>query len=124
MAEEVAAGAKSVEGAEVDVSQLRETLPAEVIEKMGAVEARKAFAHVPEADSDRLSDADAILFGAPTRFGNMAATHPGSHVGKKRGLKDEEEWRERRRGNPQAARRYTFLAAFLAESNLTICVIA
>ena len=38
---------------------------------MGAVEAQKAFAHVPVATVDELASADAIIFGTPTRFGNM-----------------------------------------------------
>ncbi|MFQ5735420.1 MAG: NAD(P)H:quinone oxidoreductase [Thermodesulfobacteriota bacterium] len=73
MAEAVAEGARSVEGAEVKVLQVRETLPPEVIEKMGAVEARKAFAHVPVAEASDLEGVDAVVFGTPTRFGNMCA---------------------------------------------------
>ncbi|GMR05394.1 MAG: NAD(P)H:quinone oxidoreductase type IV [Thermodesulfobacteriota bacterium] len=73
MAEAVAEGAGSVEGAEVKVLQVPETLPGEVIEKMGAVEAKKAFGHVPIATLDDLSGADAVIFGTPTRFGNMCA---------------------------------------------------
>ena len=53
--------------------QVPETLPDDVIAKMGATEARKAFAHVPVADPETLPQADAILFGTPTRFGNMCA---------------------------------------------------
>ena len=71
MAEAVAEGARSVKGAEVKLVQVPETLPAEVIEKMGAVEAKKAFAKVPIATLDDLSGADAVIFGTPTRFGNM-----------------------------------------------------
>ena len=71
MAEAVAEGAKEVPGAEVRVRRVPETLPAEVIEKMGAVEAQKAMSHVPIATVDDLAWADAIFFGTPTRFGNM-----------------------------------------------------
>jgi len=39
---------------------------------MGATDAQKAFANVPVATVDDLADADAIVFGTPTRFGNMA----------------------------------------------------
>lgn len=73
MAEAVAEGARSVPGAEVLLRQVPETLSDEVIAKMGAVEARQAFAHVPVADAECLADADAIIFGTPTRFGNMCA---------------------------------------------------
>jgi NAD(P)H dehydrogenase (quinone) len=71
MAEAVAAGAKSVAGAEVEIRRVPETLPPEVLEKMGAVEAQKAFSHVPVCNIEELIQADAIIFGTPTRFGNM-----------------------------------------------------
>ena len=48
-----------------------ETLPPDVIEKMGAAEAQKTMADVPIATVDELGQADAIIFGTPTRFGNM-----------------------------------------------------
>ncbi|MEQ8849993.1 NAD(P)H:quinone oxidoreductase [Botrimarina sp.] len=72
LAEAVAEGAKGVSGAEVGLYQVAETLPKEVLEKMGAIDARKAFDHVPQASVDVLAESDAILFGTPTRFGNMA----------------------------------------------------
>jgi NAD(P)H dehydrogenase (quinone) len=71
MAEAVAEGAKEVTGAVVVLRRVPETLPQEVLRKMGAVEAQKAFAHVPVCTVDELKEADAILFGTPTRFGNM-----------------------------------------------------
>ena len=73
MAEAIAEGARSVPGVEVVLRQVPETLPDDVIATMGATEARKAFAHVPLADTETLPQADAILFGTPTRFGNMCA---------------------------------------------------
>lgn len=71
MAEAVAEGAREVEGAEVKVCRVPETLPPEVLEKMGAVESQKAMAHVPVCQVEDLAAADAIIFGTPTRFGNM-----------------------------------------------------
>jgi len=71
MAEAVVEGAKSVEGTEVLLRRVPETLPTEVLEKMEAVEAQKAFAHIPVCTLEDLSAADAIIFGTPTRFGNM-----------------------------------------------------
>ena len=71
MAEAVAEGVKTVAGAEVEIRRVPETLPQEVLEKMGAVEAQKAFSHVPECTLDELAQADAVIFGTPTRFGNM-----------------------------------------------------
>jgi NAD(P)H dehydrogenase (quinone) len=73
MAQAVVEGAKQVSGAEVSLYQVAEILPDEVLEKMGAKAARASFASVPVATVDQLADADAIIFGTPTRFGNMCA---------------------------------------------------
>jgi len=73
IAEAVAEGAREVEGAEVELLQVPELVPDEVLEKSGAKKARAAFAHIPVAKVSDLSDADAIIFGTPTRFGNMCA---------------------------------------------------
>ena len=71
MAQAVAEGARSVAGVEAELRQVPETLPDEVLVKMGAVEARKQQADVPIATLDDLINADALVFGTPTRFGNM-----------------------------------------------------
>lgn len=71
MAEAVAEGAREVAGAEIIVRRVPETLPPDVLEKMGAMEAQKRMAHIPVCTVNELSEADAILFGSPTRFGNM-----------------------------------------------------
>ena len=73
LAEAVAAGVREVAGAEVALYQVPELVPEEVLRRSGAIEARAQFAHVPTASVDRLPDADAIIFGTPTRFGNMCA---------------------------------------------------
>src|SRR5665648_37591 len=73
MAEAVAEGARDINGADVNVFQVAETLPNDVLAKMGALEAKKMFAHIPIATVDNLSEADAIIFGTPTRFGMMSA---------------------------------------------------
>ena len=71
MAEAVAEGVKEVSGAQVEMRRVPETLPKEVLSAMGALEAQKAFAHVPVCTVEDLTKADAIIFGTPTRFGNM-----------------------------------------------------
>jgi len=71
MAEAVAEGVRSVPGAEAILRRVPETLPPDVLQKMGAVEAQKAFAHIPVGTVDELPAAEAIIFGTPTRFGNM-----------------------------------------------------
>ena len=73
MAEAVAEGAKAATDTEVSLFQVAELVPEEVLEKSGAKAAREAFSHVPVATPDQLADADAIIFGTPTRFGNMTA---------------------------------------------------
>src|SRR5947208_10977767 len=73
MAEAVAAGARAAGAAEVSLWQVPELVPDEILEKSGANIARAAFAHVPVAKPAQLAEADAIIFGTPTRFGNMAA---------------------------------------------------
>jgi NAD(P)H dehydrogenase (quinone) len=73
LAEAVAEGARQVSGAEVSLWQVPELVPEAALEKSGAKAARQQFAHVPVAQPQQLADADAILFGTPTRFGNMSA---------------------------------------------------
>lgn len=73
LAEAVAEGAREVTGAEVSLYQVPELVPDEVLEKSGAKTARASFAQVPIARPEQLADADAIIFGTPTRFGNMCA---------------------------------------------------
>ena len=71
LAEAIAEGAREVKGAEVEMRRVPETLPEEILGKMGATEPQKAFAHIAVCNVDELASADAILFGTPTRFGNM-----------------------------------------------------
>lgn len=73
MAEAVAEGAREVADTEVALYQVPELMPEEALEKSGAKAARAAFAHVPVIAPDRLAEADAVIFGTPTRFGNMCA---------------------------------------------------
>jgi NAD(P)H:quinone oxidoreductase type IV len=73
LAEAVAEGARAVSGAQVQLLRVPETLSAEVLAKMGAAEAQKAFAHIPIADPKNLADADAIILGSPTRYGAATA---------------------------------------------------
>jgi len=73
MAEAVAEGARQVPGAEVTLLQVAELVPDAALERTGAKATRQAFASIPVADPKQLAEADAIIFGTPTRFGNMAA---------------------------------------------------
>ena len=71
MAEAMAEGVRAVSGAEAILRRVPETLAGDVLQKMGAVEAQKTFAHIPICTVDELAKVDAIIFGTPTRFGNM-----------------------------------------------------
>ena len=69
MAEAVAEGARAVARTEVTVKRVPELVPAEVLRKSGA----KTDQPAPVAEVAELANYDAILFGTPTRFGNMTA---------------------------------------------------
>ena len=71
MAEAIAEGVKAVDGAEAVMRRVPETLSDDVLANMGAVEAQKSFSNVPVCTVDELASADAVIFGTPTRFGNM-----------------------------------------------------
>jgi NAD(P)H dehydrogenase (quinone) len=69
MAEAVAEGARSVAGAEVLVKRVPELMSEDVARKAGMKVNQKA----PVASVEELANYDAIIFGTPTRFGNMTA---------------------------------------------------
>ena len=71
LAEAIAEGARQIENNEVVVKRVPETLPPDVLEKTGATKAQQAFAHVPIVTPAELIEYDAILFGTPTRYGNL-----------------------------------------------------
>lgn len=71
MAEAVAEGAKEVSGTDVEICRVPETLSVETLKAMNALEAQKGMEHIPICSVDKLESADAIIFGTPTRFGNM-----------------------------------------------------
>lgn len=69
MAEAVAEGAREVDGAKVTIKRVAELMPEEVARKANVKLDQKA----PVAAPNELADYDAIIFGTPTRFGNMCA---------------------------------------------------
>lgn len=69
MANAVAEGARSVEGVEVTVKRVPELMSEEALRQAGA----KLDQPAPVATVGELADYDAIIFGAPTRFGNMCS---------------------------------------------------
>ncbi|MHB1527943.1 MAG: NAD(P)H:quinone oxidoreductase [Acidiferrobacteraceae bacterium] len=68
MAQAVAEGARSVQGAIVTVKRVPEVMPPSTLKEIHA----KTDQAAPIASPEELADYDAILFGTPTRFGNMA----------------------------------------------------
>lgn len=73
LAESIVEGAREVDQTEVSLYQVPELMSEDALEKSGAKQAKESFSHVPFISPDQLADADAIIFGTPTRFGNMAA---------------------------------------------------
>jgi len=73
MAQAVAEGVKEVNNAEVEIFRVAELVPAAALEKSGAKEAQKLFEHIPIMKPEHMVEADAYIFGTPTRFGNMCA---------------------------------------------------
>lgn len=84
MANAIAEGAREVDGADVVVKRVPETMSEEALKNAGAKTDQKA----PVASVEELSEYDAIIFGTPTRFGNMAGQmrtfldQTGGHWGK------------------------------------------
>ena len=70
MAQAVAQGVGEVPGAEAVLRRVPETLSTDILQKMGALEAQKAWANVPVCTVDELAAADAVIIGTPTRFGS------------------------------------------------------
>lgn len=71
MASAVAEGASEIKDAEVKVLRVPETLSDDILKKMGAFDSQKESSPVKVCTLDDLAAADAIIFGTPTRFGNM-----------------------------------------------------
>lgn len=69
LSQSVAEGVKSVDGVHVDIKRVPETMPLDVAKAAGV----KLDQTAPLATPNDLKNYDAIIFGTPTRFGNMAA---------------------------------------------------
>jgi len=83
MAQSVAEGARSVSGTEVTIKRVPELMPEDLARKAGM----KLDQQAPLASVDELPSYDAIIFGTPTRFGNMTARRgpvPGQTRGRDR----------------------------------------
>ncbi len=74
LAQAVADGARELNGADVSLKTVPELIPQEIIDKSPAVKkAKDEQKDIPVATLDDLAEADGVIFGSPTRFGNMCA---------------------------------------------------
>lgn len=71
MAKAAAEGAGAVPGVESEIKRVPETLSDDILKKTGAYDFQQSLSSVPIVTTDDLANADAIMFGTPTRFGNM-----------------------------------------------------
>ncbi|MCZ7356678.1 MAG: NAD(P)H:quinone oxidoreductase [Candidatus Methanoperedens sp.] len=75
LAELIAEGARSVKGCEVILRRTAELAPEEIIQKDERwKKIRENLKSIPEAKANDLFDADAVIFGSPTRYGNMSSS--------------------------------------------------
>jgi len=74
LAKAVAEGVRQVENVEVFLRQVEELVPKEIIEANERMkQVKKELADIPIATNEDLVEADGIIFGTPTRYGNMCA---------------------------------------------------
>lgn len=73
MTEAIVNGAREVANVQVNIFRVPELVPETILEKSGAKAAQAAFSHVPIIKPEQLLEADAYIFGTPTRFGNMCS---------------------------------------------------
>jgi len=71
LAEAVQAGVAEVSGVESSIFQVPELEPEERLVRSGAKAVRDKFASIPLITPEILGDSEAVIFGTPTRFGNM-----------------------------------------------------
>jgi NAD(P)H dehydrogenase (quinone) len=71
MAAAIKEGVEKVTGATGELRRVPETLPPDVLKKMGALDAQQSMSDIQLASVEELADSDGVVFGTPTRFGNM-----------------------------------------------------
>ena len=74
LAEAVAEGVQEVEGADVSLRRVEITEPEAIIQQNEPWrKANERFRAIPQVTLEELAEADALVFGSPTRYGNMTA---------------------------------------------------
>ncbi len=75
LAEMIAEGVRSVKGCEAVLRRTAELAPEDIIKKDERwKKSRESLKTIPEAKASDLFDADAVIFGTPTRYGNMSSS--------------------------------------------------
>jgi NAD(P)H dehydrogenase (quinone) len=75
LAEAIAEGAREVKGTEVNLRRVEITEPEVIIQQTESWrKASERFKAVPQVTLDEMAEADALIFGSPTRYGNMTAS--------------------------------------------------
>lgn len=73
MADAIVKGVRQVDDVDVELYRITELVPDDVLERSGAKAAQREFSHIPFAKPEQLANADGVIFGTPTRYGNMCA---------------------------------------------------
>ncbi len=74
LAEAMAEGVQAVEGSEVSLRRVEITEPEAAIQQNELWrQASEKFRAIPQVTLEEMAEADAFIFGSPTRFGNMTA---------------------------------------------------
>lgn len=71
MAKAVVEGAQEVADSEVKLMRVPETLSVDLLRRLNAEAFQRSIQHIPVATLEDLKEPDAIIFGTPTRYGNM-----------------------------------------------------
>lgn len=72
MTEAVAKGVREVVGVDLEIYRVPELIPDDMLEKCGVKTAQKAYEHIPFITAEKFAQSDGVLFGTPSRFGNMS----------------------------------------------------
>ena len=73
MAQAVKKGAEKIDNITVDLKKVPETVSDEILKRIGAYEFKKSIKDIPVIKMEELKEYSAIIFGTPTRFGNMCS---------------------------------------------------
>lgn len=73
LAEAIAQGAREVNDVQVELFRVPELISEDMLQQSGAKAKQQAYDHIPVIQIEQLANADAYLFGTPSRFGTVCA---------------------------------------------------